>query len=85
VELRISSKSVTLPRALSITRVTFDSISSVLAPDQVVKTDMDGASISGIISTAKCLKATTPIMNMLKKTIIVVTGLLTPNSESFMY
>ena len=85
VELVISSRSVTLPSALSMTRVILDSTSSVLAPDQVVNTDTVGASISGIMSTASCLYDTKPIMNTPRNTIMVVTGRFTPNSESFMY
>jgi len=84
VELEISSRSVTLPSALSTTRVILLSTSSVLAPSQVVKTEMDGLSISGIMSTARKENDTRPRMKMLMNTMSVVTGRLTPNSDSFM-
>ena len=53
VLLVISSRSVTLPSALSMTRVTLVSTSSVLAPSQSVKTETVGFSISGIMSIAR--------------------------------
>ncbi len=53
VVLVISSRSVTLPSALSTTRVTLVSTSSVFAPFHRVKTETAGFSISGIMSTER--------------------------------
>ena len=79
----ISSRSVTDPSALSITRVICCSTSSVEAPSQRVKTEIDGLSISGIMSTARRCHAMQPRMNTATNAISVATGRRTPVSDSF--
>ena len=80
----ISSRSVTEPSALSMTRVICCSTSSVEAPSQRVKTEIDGLSISGIMSIARRCHAMTPRRNTATNAMSVATGRLTPVSESFM-
>ena len=79
----ISSRSVTEPSALSMTRVICCSTSSVEAPSQRVKTEIDGLSISGIMSIARRCHAMTPRRNTATNAMSVATGRRTPVSESF--
>ena len=79
----ISSRSVTEPSALSMTRVICCSTSSVEAPSQRVKTEIDGLSISGSMSTARRCQAMQPRMNTATNAISVATGRRTPVSEIF--